>query len=268
LTAQVISPIPTFTPGMLASFERCPHQYFLKHVQKLKVPQSFSPDLSCGNVAHTVLHGVLDVYRATGGYPINLRERVEDTLPSDPYGDGGTWAMDVDRVLSWVKVALSSVDETAQVIAVERWMEYPFPGNAECPSFRLRHRVDLVLEHEDGTLEHRDWKGGKRAEVDLMQHVAARIVVRHAFPDHSCILSSTVFLSHGIVQIDELTREQVGAEWRHMKKIAKQIITERGWHPVSNPLCPWCPFYQQGCSLYSVPDGGPDATTDWLEGAA
>jgi len=53
-----------------------------------------------------------------------------------------------------------------------------------------------------------------------------------------------------------------------MKQIARQIITERGWLPVSNPLCPWCPYYQQGCSLYGAPDGGSDATTDWLEGAA
>jgi hypothetical protein len=92
--------------------------------------------------------------------------------------------------------------------------------------------------------------------------------VRHGFPDHPRILSSTVFLSHGLVQIDELTREQVCAEWRHMKQVARQIIAERSWLPVSNPHCPRCPFYQRGCSLYGAPDGGSDATTNWLDGAA
>ena len=53
---------------------------------------------------------------------------------------------------------------------------------------------------------------GKRAEVDILQHVAARIVVRTAFPDHPRIRSSTIFLSHGIVETDELTREEVCAE--------------------------------------------------------
>ena len=268
MTAPADATTPTFTPAMLSLFERCPQQYFLKYVQKRKVPETFSPDLACGNAAHTVLHGVLAVYQRTGGYPINLRERVEDVLPSAPYGDGGAWATDVERVFRWVKGALSSIDETAQVKAIEHWMEYDSPGNGEYPPFRLRHRLDLILEHEDGALEHRDWKGGKRADVDVLQHVAARIVVRHAFPDHPRILSSTVFLSHGLVQIDDLTREQVCAEWRHMKQIAKQIMTERAWLPVSNPLCPWCPYYQQGCSLYGAPDGRPDATTDWLEGAA
>jgi hypothetical protein len=82
-------------------------------VQKRKVPETFSPDLACGNAAHTVLHGLLDVYRRTGGYSINLRERVEDALPCDLYVDGGAWATDVERVLRWVKGALSSIDETA-----------------------------------------------------------------------------------------------------------------------------------------------------------
>jgi len=171
MTAQAYATTPTFTPAMLALFERCPHQYFLKYVQKRKVPESFSPDLACGNAAHTVLHGVLAVYQRTGGYPINLRERVEDALPSDPYPEGSSWAADVERVLRWVKGALSSIDETAQVIAVERWLEYDSPGNGEYPSFRLRHRLDLILEHEDGALQHCDWKGGKRAEVDILQHV-------------------------------------------------------------------------------------------------
>ena len=139
--------IPTFTPAMLALFERCPQQYFLKYVQKRKVPETFSSDLACGNAAHTVLHGVLAVYQRTGGYPINLRERVEDALPSEPYSCSEAWAKDVERVLSWVKGGLTSIDETAQVLAVERWMEYLFPGTVDCPSFRLRHRLDLILEH-------------------------------------------------------------------------------------------------------------------------
>src|SRR5829696_5382632 len=121
MTTTTQSTSPVFTPAMLATYERCPHQYRRKYVDKMRVPEPFSPDLACGNAAHTVLHGVLEVYRRTGGYPINLRERVEDALPSDPYPDGTAWATDVERVLKWVKGALTSIDETARVIAVERW---------------------------------------------------------------------------------------------------------------------------------------------------
>jgi hypothetical protein len=260
--------IPTFTPTMLATFERCPHQFRRKYVEKRPSPQSFSRDLACGNAAHAVLQGVFEVYGRTGGYPINLRERVEDALPSAPYADGTAWALDVERVVAWVKSALGSIDETARVALVERWLEYRFPGCADCPPFLLRHRIDLVLEHEDGTLEHRDWKSGARTEVDELQNVAARIVVRQAFPDHPRILSSTAFLSHDMVQIDELTREQVQSAWKRIKRLAAGSMAEREWNPVSNALCPWCPLYQRGCSLYPAPASGPDATTDWLEGVA
>ena len=96
----------------------------------------------------------------------------------------------------------------------------------------------------------------------------ARIVVCHAFPDPPCFLSSTVFLVHATLQIDELTREQVGAERRRMERLVIQIRAEQNWFPASIALCPWCPFYQQGCSLYPTPTEGPDITTRWLEGAA
>jgi hypothetical protein len=253
---------------MLTTFERCPHQYHRQYVQKLKESSPFSFERSGGTIAHSVLQGALEVYRRTGGYPMNLRQRVEGALPSAPYLDRSIWAMDVDRVVSWVQWALSSIDETARVVSTERWLEYQFPGCSDCPPFTLRHRVDLVVEHADGTLEHRDWKCGKRIEVDAVQQVSARIVVRCAYPNHARILSSTAFLTRGVVQIDELTREEVREGWTRIKSLAAQAMAERDWLPISNALCPWCPLYQRGCPLYEAPVDGPDVTTSWLEGAA
>jgi hypothetical protein len=260
--------IPTFTPTMLDTFGRCPLQFRRKYVEKQKPPQPFSRDFACGIAAHEVLHGVMEVYRRTGGYPIDLRRRAEDALPDAPYSDAADRAADVDRVVAWVKNALGGIADDARVLQVERWMEYRFPGCADCPAFLLRHRVDLVLEHSDGALEHRDWKTGSRTEVDALQNAAARIVVRTAFPNHERILSSTAFLARGAVQIDELTRDQVRAEWQRIKRLAAGAMAERDWLPTSNALCPWCPFYQRGCPLYPDPASSPDATTDWLEGAA
>jgi RecB family exonuclease len=260
--------IPTFTPTMLATFERCPHQYEQKYVQKNKVAEPFNSALACGNAAHSVLAGVLEVYRRTGGLPIDLRERVERELPRLQYLVDAAWQTDVEQVVGWVKWALGSLDETAKVLLVERWLEYLYPGNGDCPPFRLRHRIDLGLQHADGTIEHLDWKTGTRTEVDALQNVAARIVFRHAFPDRSRVLSSTAFLTSAVMQTDELTREQVKAEWDRLKRLVADVRTERDWLPFSNALCPWCPYYQRGCALYRSPDGGSDTTTIWLEGAA
>jgi hypothetical protein len=203
--------VPTFTPGMLDAYARCPLQFRRKYVEKRMPPQDFSRDLACGIAAHEALQWALGIYRRTGGYPIDIRQRVEDALPAASYADAADYAADVEKIICWVKSGLGGIDETAHVLQVERWMEYRFPGCAECPPFLLRHRVDVVMEHGDGGLEHRDWKTGARAEVDEMQNVAARIVVKTAFPDRDRILSSTAFLARDIVQIDELTRDEVRA---------------------------------------------------------
>jgi hypothetical protein len=179
-----------------------------------------------------------------------------------------TWRTDVEQVLSWVKWALGSLDETASVLMVERWLEYLYPGNGDCPPFRLRHRIDLGLQHADGTIEHLDWKTGNRTEVDALQNAAARIVFRQAFPEPARVLSSTAFLTSAVIQTDELTREQVQAEWSHLKRLVTEIMAEQDWHPQSNALCPWCPYYQRGCALYHAPNAGVDSVTMWLEGVA
>src|SRR4051812_3794675 len=61
--------IPTYTPTMLSTYERCPHQYHRQYVQKLKESAPFSFERTGGTIAHGVLQGALEVYRRTGGYP-------------------------------------------------------------------------------------------------------------------------------------------------------------------------------------------------------
>ncbi len=267
MTDGPTQPVPTFTPSMLAAFERCPHQYVRRYVEKHRPPEPFNPGFARGTAAHEVLGALFECYRHRQGFPIDLRERVEARLPRVGYADERAWVADVEIVLGWVKWALLSFDGTARVVAVERWFEYAFPGTAGCPPFRLRHRVDLALEHPDGAIEHLDWKGGEGYRVDELQNAAARIVVGRAFPDRPRILSSTAFLANEAVRTDELTFDQVKTVWGRIKDLAAGMMAERDWLPVSNPLCPWCPFYGQGCPLYPA-DEGPDAMTDWLEGAA
>ena len=259
--------ISTFTPSMLAAFERCPHQYFLRYVQKLRPPEPFNPAFARGNAAHEVLRQSFEHYRRLRAFPIDLRGRVEAQLPRPPYADERAWAADVEKVLGWVRWALAAFDGSARVLAAERWFEYRFPGNAGCAPFRLRHRVDLALEHEDGSVEHLDWKGGDGYRVDALQNVAARIVVGRAFPDRPRIRSSTAFLANEAARTDELTYDEVKADWGRIKELAGAIMAERDWLPVSNPLCPWCPFYGQGCPIYPAGEE-PDAMTGWLEESA
>ena len=61
--------VPTFTPGMLDAFERCPLQFRRKYVEKSMPPQVFSRDLACGIAAHEALQRALSIYRTHGRLP-------------------------------------------------------------------------------------------------------------------------------------------------------------------------------------------------------
>jgi hypothetical protein len=261
--------IPTFTPTMLASFERCPQQYQLKYVLKERPAEDFSANLACGSAVHRVLASFFEQFRRTGGFPIDLRQRVQAQLPIAQHPSEEAWVADVERVLGWVKWALSAFDGTARVVAVERSYEYLFPGSRDgaFPAFRLRHTVDLVLEREEGAIEHLDWKTGNGYRIDDLQNVAARIVVGQAFPDRPRFLSSTAFLANEAMRTDELSYEAIKVVWEGIKGLVQAISIEQDWLPVANPLCPWCVFYGQGCPLYPGVDA-PDAMTGWLEAGA
>src|SRR4051812_40190309 len=105
---------------MLSTFERCPLQYRHKYVSKIKGVEPCGIDLICGNAAHVVLQGILDVYRRTGSHPDGLVERIENALTSSRYPQDGPWSTDVERVATWVEIALSGIPGTARVAQVER----------------------------------------------------------------------------------------------------------------------------------------------------
>src|SRR5206468_2979632 len=131
-----------------------------------------------------------------------------------------------------------------------------------------RAKVDRVLYRDDAGLEHTDYKTGMGQEVDWLQTVASRIVVRHNFVDeYAYIRSSTMFLATQATRSDELTRERVQVTWREIKQGVNAILTAKAWPPARSTRCEWCPFYGNGCSLDPAEGEGDDMAA-WLDGAA
>ncbi len=257
-----------FYPSHLTLYRQCPERYFHKYVERRKVAEPFSPALARGNVAHAILAECFDQYRRQRTFPIDLQERVEALLPPLPYPDDRAWRFDVATVLDHVKFALMEFDGTSRLLATEGTYDYPYPGGRDCPPFILRAKVDRVLHHPDGGLEHTDYKTGREQAIDPIQNVASRIVVRHNFGgDYAYIRSSTMFLASLSTRSDDLTREQVQVTWREIKQTASAILSATEWPPVRSALCEWCPFYGSGCSLDPAAGEG-DAMAEWLDGAA
>jgi hypothetical protein len=178
------------------------------------------------------------------------------------------WQVDVAFVVDQVKFALLEFEGTARVLATEGTYDFPYPGGPDCPPFILRAKVDRVLYHDDAGLEHSDYKTGNGQWVDPIQNVALCIVVRHNFQDvYKYVRSSTIFLGSRSTRSEELTRDQAHETWCEIKQLVKAIASTREWPPVRSPLCEWCPFYGNGCSL-DPREGEGDAMAAWLDGAA
>ncbi len=261
------SRLPVFTPTQLTTYRQCPEKYHAKYIERRRVQEPFNPALARGNAAHTVLAECFEEYRRRKAFPIDLRARIDAQLPRLPYPDDRARDTDLDMVLQQVQFALCEFDGRARVLAIEGTYDFPYRGDPDCPPFILRAKVDRVLYHDDAGLEHSDYKTGARAEVDAIQNVASRIIVRHNFVDeYAYIRSSTVFLALHATRSEELTRAQVQETWREVKQLVNAILTGADWRPIRSPLCTWCPFFGNGCSLDPA-EGEGDETADWLGGA-
>lgn len=267
MPSHIAGQIPAYTPTMLSTYERCPLRYRRQYRDRDLPTDPFNPLLARGNATHRVLEAAYRLYQLRRAFPVDLRVRVEAHLSRELYDDDAARADDIEQVLEWITWDLMTFDGDARILAVERSLEYSFPGNDTCGPWRLRHTLDLVLEHPDGSIEHLDRKTGSSLRIDHVQRVAARIVVGKAFPGRTSYTSSTVFLAHQTTRRNDLSYEQVKTEWERMKSLVVALASDAGWAPAENPLCPWCPLYQAGCPHFPALDPSSDIT-DWLEGAA
>ena len=259
---------PIYYPTQLTLYRQCPERYFHRHVERRRVEEGFSPALAKGQAIHAILAEYFDTYRREGGFPTDLRDRAEYYLPRGPYPHDKAWQHDVATIIAQVEFALLSFDRTAVVVATEVTYEYAYPGSPDCPPFTLRAKVDRVIRYQDGTLEHADYKTGSGTRIDPLQNVISRIVVGQQFRGElSLILSASIFLAGQSLRVDRLTREQVQETWREIKETARAIVEAKEWPASRSPLCAWCPFSSDGCSLYTPPEDG-EQLTEWLEVAA
>jgi len=252
-----------FNPTKLNMYKRCPAQYDFRYRQKLRSPSTFEPGLTLAIAVHDVIGRAFSEYRRSHTFPNNLERQLERQLPVGEYIDQSHLESEVQRANSLVNKAIVDFGREASIKAVERTYEYVCRGRADCPDFVLQAKVDLVLEHRDGVIEHIDWKTGSSNWHDAIQTLCSRIVVGNAFHGRT-VRSTTVYLESGTVNSDVLEREAVVETWNEVKSIVRSIIEDDFWEPSSNPLCPSCAWYENGCSLYRV-DDQVDAIADWLE---
>jgi len=222
-----------------------------------------------------IAHEYEAFYRREGvpSVPSDLHTRAERALSRESYPYDDAWKADVAAVVEELKYGSSYLDGEARVLATESTLQYPYPGSPECPPFVLAAKVDLVLLRHtpDGEpyLDVIDWKGGSKIRGDPIQELAARMVVKHNAArlhsgDYRFIQSTTVFLGAKTYRSTVIGAVDGPQRWGELKTIAAAIQTSSDWAPTPSPLCDWCPFFGNGCTLGA--DGTqPDDAAVWVD---
>ena len=258
--------LATFWPSQLKLYLECPERYYHKYVARRRGVESFSRDLARGIALHAVLADCFTEYQRTRGFPMRIRERVERQLRQVEYPpelEAGL-AEDVESVTAWVKWVLSEFDCTTEVLGVEQTLSFYFRGAAPCPACLFRAKVDLVLAHPDGSLEHVDLKGG-RVRSDPIQEVLTRIVVGAEHGErHPVIRTTTLFAAERRRVSAVLERDAYREIWETIKRAVTEIQAGGHWTPSPSPFCGTCPYFGNGCSISIEPTGAGDPIA-WLD---
>jgi hypothetical protein len=107
---------------------------------------------------------------------------------------------------------------------------------------------------------------------DAIQEAASRIVVKYNAKrcfglDPAFIQNTTVYLGAAAHRSIVIERDEGLVLLAEIKRLAAGILKGSHWPPTPSPLCEWCPFFGNGCSLDAQEDGKSDID-DWQEGAA
>ena len=258
----------TINPSRLDTHGRCLLEYRTKYLEKNWGDNGYAPSLSLHNVTHAVLRSLFERFRREGAFPpIHLMALIaaEQLRPKYRYPDQATRDAEASRILMMVQRGLTWFDGAGSIEAVERDLEFAYPGSPDCPAFLLTAKPDLIRELPDGTIETVDWKTGGFRENE-QQQALARIVIAAVNPDR-VIRSTTVFLAtapEATVETMILPDATVRSWWKAVKTVARDLETRQAWPATSHPFCSSCPLYHQGCPLYpAAPD--PRRLLVWLE---
>ncbi len=267
---------PLHTPSGLNLYRRCPEAYRLRYRVRQPAPETPSPALARGIAVHDVLARCAKQYQVRGTLPADWPARLADRLPRAAYPDTTAYRDDLAAARDQVSSGLAALTPGREVLAVERFWRWTWPGSPSGAAFTLGAKIDLVLagtdDRGDRYLDVVDYATGQGRRIDRIQELVERLVVKAnlgAGGDYAYIVSTTAWLaldaSWSAVRDDDECR----ATWREIRGLAHAIATDPVMAPTPSALCAFCDYYGNGCVLDRPGDVRAGVGRDlarWLEG--
>lgn len=238
----------TFFPTAINTYRQCPQRYLLQYIRKVRRPHPFSAALVKGGATHRLLARHVRPYLHTGRIPARLLEEAHREIATTDYpaNERKHMARDAEEVAELTIAGLEMLPLGARPVIVERNLYALLDGGP----VQLGARVDLVVQHEDATVEHIDFKTGKRRPDDRLQMLISRIVVGNRMREAPRILTTTLYLQQRQADSNPLAGAEFQADWRELKATIREIRTATDWPPIPGPLCDYCPYKSRDCAAW------------------
>jgi len=232
-------------PASLGAYYRCPRNFQTRYLRRLRMPFEFKAHLAIGSVTHKALASLFR--HELGGFtrsslesyatPQLLRERY-------PEKDGDELrAAHLPLVIGHMQRALESLPGNAGVLHVEQEFQRPMRFQSLRESVSIAAKVDLIVKHQDGTIDHIDFKTG-RSGGDPIQNVMARVAVAHSLDlTREQLRTVNVMTESGDYHVDASSREQYASGWDVVRFTLASLAADKTWRGTTDPsICHRCEF--------------------------
>lgn len=230
-----------FFPTALTVYEQCPERYYWQYIRKLYPAKPFDRKMQIGDATHKTLARAMNA-RRTVSTPPALETVAAFFLPESlyPAAERAQWPEDLRAVVRMAAWCLDRVPDDAEVLLVEHQLD----GRHRDLTFTSK--IDLVVQHMDGEIEHVDYKTG-RINAERVQQVITRFTVGHRWPE-AAIRTTTLYAGAQVCETAIETPATTKPIWSTILKTVREIQTATEWPARPTPLCNWCP-YRERCSV-------------------
>jgi PD-(D/E)XK nuclease superfamily protein len=229
------------SPRAINTYNQCPRKFFHQYVRNVKMPFEFSSGLAIGNVTHKALAEIF-LARKAGLPEPDIEACIWKYLRTQKYPEENGDELREDHfhlILEHVSAALRMLPAGAEVLEVEREFDYHLASFG----LAITSRVDLVVRHGDGLIDHIDFKTGRQGG-DPIQNVMSRVAVLNTLAVASDRIRTVNGLTgthtYAIVPGD---RDAHIYAWHLVKDRIREILGDNDWLPRPDPdVCRWCDF--------------------------
>jgi hypothetical protein len=232
-------------PASLGAYYRCPRKFQMRYLRRVRMPFEFRNYLAIGSVTHKALAAVFR--RMLDGMPVDsLESHATEYLLRERYPRESADELRTEHlpaIVGHMERALASLPPDAVILWVEHDFSRPTRFESVEHPVEISAKVDLVIRHGDGLVDHIDFKTGHDGG-DPLQNVMSRVAVAHGTRIPADQLRTVnVMTKTGAYEIDMTTNEQRRQNWQVVEYTAVQLASDWVWPGTSDPaICRRCEF--------------------------